>query len=775
MKKITLLSIMLITVNLCFSVNDTLRHYDPSKVTTIGFSSSNYKYLYARFEPQAPGYIQSLVFTLYGTSDSATAEIHLYGHEAGTSFPQFKQNLITPITIHKTVSGKERISVTLQDPIWIDNNQFFISIENISSGTKLLYDNTNKPASCSSTSGGNYYYMFMENATNNYYFNTKAFAIDVIMDYPATTSPEYFVNADTNTTPAGGGYNGSGSWGDYNNDGYQDLLISGYLYKNDGNGTFTDVTTASGIINNGPFANLFVDMNNDGNLDILFLKDTNIVFVNDGAGHFTGQGAVGIPKLTGALSCFSVADINFDKYPDLFVGQLWGDSSGVEIGMPNYLLINNGNLGFIDSTVMINPNHEGNKKSRASSWVDFNNDGDIDLYVANYRLQRNELYENNGNGTFTNIIEMTEIDPIWANGQEYPYASHGTGCDWGDYDNDGDMDILQSNLCHPQNFLQGQSPTTIYRNDGQYNFNDTRGNSGNANIGVNGIQYEETHSGSAWGDINNDGLLDFVITTYYGCRYIDVYMQKTDHTFELKTFDFGIQEIVTGEDVSWIDYDNDGRLDMSISFVAGGRYFYKNNYPPNNTHFVEVDMESTTANHFAIGGKAKVYAGGKIYTQEVTAGRGHLSQKPTRLHFGIGAATSIDSIVVKWPNANHTSEAFKNLQADKIYKLKEGGQIEIGVKELTEFANNINVFPNPFKENVTISYQLQKGQHVSVEIYSITGQKVKTLADNSQSGGTHSIVWNGTDDSNNKLPFGIYFCRIFSNELNYSGKIILSN
>ncbi|NTW32293.1 MAG: T9SS type A sorting domain-containing protein, partial [Bacteroidetes bacterium] len=755
---------------------DTLRHYDPAKVTTLGFSGTTYKYLYARFEPKAPGYIQSLVFTLYGTSDSATAIIHLFGHEAGTSFPQFKQELITPITIHKTVSGKERVTVTLPTPVWVDNNQFFIEIENISANCKLLYDNTNLNPSCSSTSGGNYYFMFMENASGNLYYNTKAFAIDVVMNYPEISSPEYFSQLDSTNMGTSSLSGGSGSWGDYNDDGYEDLLVSGKLFKNNGNGTFTDVSTISGLLNNFSFANLFLDMNNDGNLDIIFLKDTSYLYVNDGAGHFTGQTAHGIPALTGSLCGFSAADINFDKYPDLYVVQMLSGSYPDEISMPNYLLINDGNLGFIDSTVMMNPNHLPDRMTRACAFVDFNNDGNMDIYDANYRLQRNELYRNNGDGTFKNIIDSTNIDPIWQIGSEYPYASHGTGCDWGDYDNDGDMDLLQPNLCHPQNFLGGQSPTTVYRNDGlPYTFTDTRGNSGNYNVGVNGIEYEETHSGGAWGDINNDGLLDFVITTYYGCRYIDVYVQKTDHTFELKTFDFGIQEVVTGEDVSWVDYDNDGQLDLSIAFNANVLYFYKNKFIDYNNNYVEIDLESTTGNHFAIGGRAKVYAGGNIYMQDVTAGRGHFSQKPSRLHFGLGASSSIDSIVVRWPNANHTTEAFTNLQSNKIYKLKEGGEIQIGVNDYNDFSNNITVFPNPFKESVTISYKLNKGENVNVEIFSITGQKIKTLSNNYQSEGTHSLVWNGTDNNNNKLPLGFYFYRISTGEFNHSGKLILAN
>src|SRR5262249_53919113 len=143
-------------------------------------------------------------------------------------------------------------------------------------------------------------------------------------------------------------------------------------------------------------------------------------------------------------------------------------------------------------------------------------------------------------------------------------------------------------------------PTTIYQNSGFPDFNFTDLNPG-VDKGDIGIEYEETHGGAAWGDLNNDGLADFVITAYYGCRYTDVYLQNTDNKFNLKSFDFGIQDLVSASDADLVDFDGDGRLDMCVH-ENGHFALYKNTGQYNN-NYVAIDLVSTSGNHFGIGAK----------------------------------------------------------------------------------------------------------------------------------------------------------------------------
>lgn len=252
------------------------------------------------------------------------------------------------------------------------------------------------------------------------------------------------------------------AWADYDGDGYLDLLVRGNLFRNINGDTFVNMTQDLGLFGNAR-ANAFVDMNNDGLMDIILFHTENHLYLNNGDGSFT-HSKLDIPEFP-SISSFSFADLNKDGYPDLFVGQLWG---AYPVPLPNYLLFNNANLGFTDESKRIYKDYDGvnnyphniecdpsnsatflsggnrNRRSRGSQFVDFDNDGDLDLYITNYFLERDELYENDGDGSFTSVIEKTIID-INAGGG----SNHGTGVDWADYDNDGDMDLLLPQFAHP--------------------------------------------------------------------------------------------------------------------------------------------------------------------------------------------------------------------------------------------------------------------------------------------------------------------------------------
>ena len=688
MRKLYLLSIIIIICKSSFAIIDTLRHYNPAASNYAYTMNANNVY-FARFEPHAPGFVKQIIIKLGGTSANGTVRLSFYSHEAGTSFPQLIDTLFPSIVIHKTHTGVEKVVVNLPQTLWYDNNQFFIGISKVSTNVKVMCDNTAAAYSCTSSDGGNFYYMFYYSGTQPYLGPKKAFAIDVVMDCPVITSQNFFKLVNTSSGIGTAYSSGSGAWSDYNNDGYIDLLTNNKLYKNNGNGTFTDVTISSGLIGNSTRGIVFTDMNNDGNMDIITLGESGsggnlcYEYINDGTGHFIQDTLTTIPNLT-SVSAVCVADANNDKYPDLFIGQLWNP---YPVPQPNFFMINNQSNGFIDLTTQIYPQHDGtynwpnaawdpanyvyekNRNNRGAEWVDFNNDGKMDLYVTNYFLQKDEIYKNNGNGSFTDVFSNTIIDKNTGGG-----SNHGTGVDWGDYDNDGDMDLLLPQFAHPQYAIQYyHRGTTIYKNNGiapnYYSFTDTRGNTGHLSYGAQGIQFEETHGGGAWGDYDNDGLPDFAITAFYGCRYVDVYHQKPDHTFELKTFELGsINTLNTADEIAWVDYDNDGKLDLCVGM---GCYLYHNEFPSNN-NWVEFDLVSSSGNHFGIGGRVTVFAGGQKYLREITAGRGELAQNPSRVHFGIGTASQIDSVLVRWSNGTTNTEKFCVTSVNNIYTLTEG-------------------------------------------------------------------------------------------------------
>jgi len=715
MKNAVLLTVLVVLGLKTWSVNDTLRLYDPKNVLSNYYNTGSFPVQIARFDLPYPAIIKGFILNVKGEPGSSF-KMQFAGHEGGVALISLMNNLIPPKTITKQNSGQEKIYVPLDSPfVKLDNTQFSLVFSEFNN-LNLITDRTDHPFSCKSSSGGDYYYQYGINSQGQFALLTaqnRAFAIDVIVEYPQTVSQQVFVDVTEKAGISTNLSNSSIASADYNNDGFLDLLISGRFYENNKDGTFKDITTDKNLINkySSVAANAFLDMDNDGDLDIiLFGGDTSVLFINEN-GIFTEK-ILNLPDFKAFLS-FSFTDINNDKYPDLFVGQLWQTYPQPE---PNYFFLNNGNNDFIDSTRLIYPLYDGiwnwpnrawdpanyiverNRNSRGSQWIDYDNDGDPDLFVTNYFLQADEFYKNNGDNTFTDICKLKGIDV------NNTGSNHGTGVDWYDYDNDGDLDLLLPQFAHPRFIGQyDHRGTAIYRNDGapSWNFTDIIGQYNNY-TGLKspvGLELEETHAGGAWGDVNNDGLADILLTVFYGCRYISLYEQQPDHQFIMKTFDYGLWKINTGTDLVWFDFENNGRLDLACGTNNKFSLFANNKY--NDRKWLEIDLRSVSANTFAIGGRVYVYAGGKQYMQEVSAGRGQKMQKPYRLHFGLDYASSIDSVIVLWPAKPQKREKFSGLEPDNSYILKEGGSITLSSRQ-SEFENKIKVYPNPVSDYLTI-------------------------------------------------------------------------
>ncbi|MCB0698243.1 MAG: VCBS repeat-containing protein [Chitinophagales bacterium] len=754
-----LVFVLLMAVGDVFGV-DTLRHYDPAAGSvTVG---GGYEMIIARFEPQAPGYINKLYVTLGGNSTSGTAKLHLYGHDGGTAFPQWQEDLITPITLTKTQSGDEQIEVNLPNPVWVDNNQFFVAISDLSTFVYPTATTEATVASCKSSNGGDYYYLFFYNsASSNPWVlgNRKTLKIDVVMDYPTTTSHNYMKDVTLAAGLPDNLSNKDVAWGDYNNDNYLDLLIGQKLFKNNKDGTFTDVTDSCGL--DTAKYTMFADFNNDGWLDILSLGDSvhNVVYSNNQDGTFTANPfGVAFPTF-GPLKAISIADVNKDMYPDFFTARLW-TTYGVSDSA--FLYYNDGSLGFTEQTSLLFPNGI-NGNCRGSIWTDYDNDGDLDLYVVNYVTQttppRDRLFKNNGDGTFTDVIGNTPLDNNGSNGN--PFYNMSSGVDFGDYDNDGDMDVLLPTLAHPHHMKPYDvRPTTIFKNSGapNYTFVDQRGK--------HNLQYEETHAGSTWGDVDNDGLMDIVTTAFYGCRYIDIYIQQPDNSYKMETFDYGLADIVTGEDAIWVDYNNDGWLDLSCG--KDNKFRLYQSYYPHGKHWVEFDLRSTTGNSQGIGARVTVQTvGGPTYTREVTAGKGQMMQHPARVHFGLGY-WPIDKVTVRWPDSNNTTTTYTGLSSKRIYRLNQDGSNDLLTVSGREEATPLKVFPNPATSEIYFNFTLPEKSFVKLDVYSSTGQKVTTVTSQEMSMGNQLLKWSRGD-----VPNGIYYYNLIIGNKQQSGSVVL--
>ncbi|MBI5755348.1 MAG: VCBS repeat-containing protein, partial [Nitrospirae bacterium] len=264
------------------------------------------------------------------------------------------------------------------------------------------------------------------------------------------------------------------AWGDYNNDGYEDILFNGtVLFKNNGNGTFTDVTKDAGIGGiTGANGGLWGDFNNDGNIDFYTFASgkgsTDRFWRNNGDGAFTDitPTALADPD-TLPTEAAAWGDYDNDGLIDIYIANyerplsesvararcrqdrllrnapppLTGGGTGEGESMPAFMA-----GSFTDISALVGTVSPEKMCGRGVNWGDYDNDGDPDIYVANYRLDPNFLWRNNGDGTFTNVAMEAGVE----GNEEEGYYGHSIGAEWGDYDNDGDLDLFVSNLAHPR-------------------------------------------------------------------------------------------------------------------------------------------------------------------------------------------------------------------------------------------------------------------------------------------------------------------------------------
>lgn len=693
---------------------DSLSLYNPA--SNLVALSVNYERYVARVDVAQPMRLHKLVVALGGTSSTGSVELSILGHEGGVAFPQLDKVISGPYTLTKTKAGLEYIELTLNAPLDLRNNQFFISLGGRQADVLVMAEMAGTVKSCSSPSGGDYYGLYFRNGTNWILGNRRTLAITLVKENIYQPEENWFkeVTADAGFPLTLGNQNIATA--DLNGDGFLDMVVGGRVFFNNKNFTFSDETVRLGYNPAGLALHPIMDINNDGAPDILLLyadSATHQVLINQQNGNFLQQGIPAQIPVRG-VSSYSIADINLDGFPDLFIGRLWTmyPAGGPDI-VPNYLFLNDGAGSFTNATNMIYPQIFVHRRSRGSAWCDYDNDGDLDLYVTNYYLEPDELWRNEGNGKFTDMAGALGLDR-----NKFNQSSHGTGVDWGDYDNDGDFDLLVTMLAHPAFMLQyDHLPTQLYRNGGAPAFmfyGETH---------TSGIEYEETHAGGAWGDMDNDGDLDFAITTFYGCRYIDMYQQEDVGKFKLVSKEAGIADIVSGEDVCWADWDNDGKLDMAIG--DGGQFrIWKNNYPSWQEHWTEIDLVATTGNLLAIGARVEVYANGKKYMQEVTAGRGVRMQKPARLHFGLAQGTTIDSVLVRWPG-NTSFEKFSGVQVDKLNFISQSGQIVQGLDESLDLS--VQLYPNPVQGNRGEKLYLTASLNEIFHLFDMQGKKIAQL------------------------------------------------
>ena len=539
---------------------------------------------------------------------------------------------------------------------------------------------------------------------------------------------------------------------DYDNDGLYDLFIpdgvESKLFHNLGNGKFEDVTAKAGLAGlDGVSVALFADYDNDGLKD-LFVSRTfkpNQLFHNNGDGTFTDVTAKSGIGEDCCTTVASWADYDNDGYLDLYVGRYLDPRTDIPTtfyarnGLPNQLYHNNGDGTFTNVTEKAGVGEIG--LCLGTVWGDYNDDGYPDLYVVN-DFGRKTLYRNNKDGTFTDVTVASGTLAYGA----------GMNASMVDYDNDGKLDIYVTNIRSEEGWY-AQWPTVgryminswrqgvwitdmplymqVFRQSG-FNFvkvfqdmaagNNLLHNKGDGTFedvtAKNGANPVGWFWGASFADFDNDGWQDvfaadgwvyndrdteieldflnsvvseqklyktgilfdpahFGHTSWHGWEHNRYLRNRGDGTFDEVGRAAGNDLLKNSRGVAVADFWNRGVMDIAVSASTDNHALLKNTVGEGR-NWLQVELvgsKSATnpkgSNRDAVGVRVSIKAGGKPQMRELTLGDGYGSQNSLRQHFGLGAATSVDELTVKWP-ASGTTQVFHNVAGQRIIQITEG-------------------------------------------------------------------------------------------------------
>jgi len=532
---------------------------------------------------------------------------------------------------------------------------------------------------------------------------------------------------------------------DYDNDGFYDLFIpdgvESKLFRNRGDGTFEDVTVRAGLAGlDGVSVALFADYDNDGYKD-LFVSRTfrhNQLFRNNGDGTFTDvteRAGIGDDSCTTVASW---ADYDNDGFLDLYVGRYLDPRRGIPTtfyarnGEPNQLYHNNGDGTFTNVTEKAGVGETG--LCLGSVWGDYNDDGYQDLYVVN-DFGRNTLYHNNGDGTFTDVTKKSNT---------FAYGA-GMSASFGDYDNDGKLDIYVTNIRSEEAWF-AEAPTVkryivnsfrqgVWRTDFPLYFEMFRQSgfgfvgifqqmaSGNTLLRNKGdgtfedVTWKAQANPPGWfwsasfADFDNDGWLDLYMAdgwvyndpgteiegeflnnvvsrqkdyktgiffdprhfgrnSWHGYERNRHLRNNGDGTFTEIGRASGTDLLLNSRGVAVADFWNRGVLDIAIS-ASTDRHALLKNEVATSRNWLAVELVGTKSNRDAVGARVIIRCGGKLQMREVVLGDGYGSQNSLRQHFGLNDSSSVDELTVRWPRSGITQK-FSNIGANRIVEVTEG-------------------------------------------------------------------------------------------------------
>lgn len=433
------------------------------------------------------------------------------------------------------------------------------------------------------------------------------------------------------------------AWIDYDNDGDEDIFMTDkgesqacYLFQNDGLGNFTKRSNSSLLAQLAKtVSSTWADIDNDGLLDVFVVNATgkkSMLYHNEGNGEFTALENSGIYEHPEYFHGAAWADFDKDGYVDLLVTNFFSTRF-------HHLYKNNGDNTF--TLVTNTPITTVAERAMAPILSDYDQDGFVDIFIPNGNNRPNHLFRNLGAFQFEPITE----------GEIVTDAKNTVAATWGDMNNDGYPDLFVANASGKNNDL--------YRNNGDGTF---------TKLTESLVSQEGGHShGAAWVDVENDADLDLLVTNDQGPNFL--YINDGAGNFTRKQDENLSAYLGKAYGNTWADYNRDGFMDVLVTTHSGdlNRLFCNNG---NSNNWLSLKLVGNNSNRCALGTRVKIKTNGVWQMREVLPVTGLGSQQSMRVHFGLGAATQIDSLVIFWASG-YQQVLTENLEVNRFQTILE--------------------------------------------------------------------------------------------------------
>lgn len=680
--------------------------------------------------------LRSIKLKLYSSKNDAKCRLRLFGNEGGNTFPIYERDLIKPIEVKKDSIGVSDVIIKINEDIQINYGQYFICLDSISDGINWVSNEKEFKPNCQSESGS-YYKQILRMREGNWLNGKYSFIYKCEYDTLKLDKSSYFKRTEISEIIANDTLkNRTINVFDYNNDKQFDILADNKLYKNIGGLSYQEIPSITNL-NKITQSTLVFDIDNDGNNEIVFIgeKDTvNNILLNSTYRCINNDfGFIGNYEIANLeqVEDYIVEDMNNDGYKDIILIQ--SDSSAEK-----YILLRN-NYGKFEKEEQFAEKILKEQKDLKKIFInDYNDDGQKDILFTNNR-EEPIIYINTGNFNFNQKrsyelsinIDGSKLEHI----SEYPTHTM----------KNGQYIVIEDKI------------NTVYSDEiaeASYILNSKIGKSHNLfdkNNSDNGISESKIY------DINNDGINDILLLTNDQCHKSYLYLGESNNQYKYIGYNSGLYFNSFPQGAIIADMNNDGQLDI-VSYEDGKVIIYKNTYETCETknNYIKVKDNTNQLSDLTVKSNGITYT----YTQTL--------QRSKRMIYsgGIIVGTHINSDI------DTVQTGFNNGYTNQIVN-PESKEIVINKidKEQNIVRFEVELYPNPFKENVVATINMNFSEELRIKVMNISGEE-RYRTTMSGKAGINEFKWNGRDNTNTSVESGMYMIEISSKNEKYINKII---